>query len=105
MCIRDSHLYNVNWNGSVICYDAGTGKELYHAKLGNSQSFIASPVASDSKIYIVDERGTVYIISSGNSFNKIAEIPLNDICLTAPAITDGMIIFRTQKYLIGVGKK
>jgi hypothetical protein len=35
----------------------------------------------------------------------LAEIPMNDICMTAPAITDGMIIFRTQKFLIGVGKK
>ena len=105
LLLYKDHLYNVNWNGSVICYDAGTGKELYHAKLGNSQSFIASPVASDGKIYIVDERGTVSIIGAGNSFNKIAEIPLNDICLTAPAITDGMIFFRTQRYLIAVGKK
>ena len=29
---------------------------------------------------------------------------MNDICMTAPAITDGMIIFRTQKYLVAVGK-
>jgi hypothetical protein len=25
--------------------------------------------------------------------------------MTAPAITDGMIIFRTQKYLVAVGKE
>ena len=103
MLLYRDHLYNVNWNGTIACLDAGTGKEIYHAKLGNSRSFIASPVASDGKIYIVDEQGTVYIISGGNAFNKIAEIPLNDICLTAPAITDGMIFFRTQKYLIAVG--
>jgi outer membrane protein assembly factor BamB len=105
LLLYKDHLYNVNWNGSVVCYDATNGKVLYNAKLGNTQSFIASPVASDGKIYIVDEHGMVYIIGDGNTFNKIAEIPLNDICLTAPSITDGMIFFRTQKYLIGVGKK
>lgn len=99
------HLYNVNWNGTVVCYDAGTGKELFNAKLGTSKSFIASPVASDGKLYIVDEEGTIYIIKDGIVFRQIAEIPMNDICLTAPAITDGMIFFRTQKYLIAVGKK
>ena len=78
---------------------------LYNAKLGNSQSFIASPVASDGKLYIVDEQGTVYIIKDGISFKQLAEIPMNDVCLTAPAITDNMIFFRTQKYLIAVGKK
>jgi outer membrane protein assembly factor BamB len=99
------HLYNVNWNGSVVCYDASSGKVLYNAKLGNSQSFIASPVASDGKIFIVDEQGTVYIIKDGDSFKQLAEIPMYEVCLTAPAITDGIIFFRTQKYLIAVGKK
>lgn len=100
-----NHLYNVNWNGSVVCLDPLTGKEIYTAKLGKAKSFIASPVASDGKIYIVDEMGTVFIIQDGDTFKLLSEIPLNDICLTAPAITDGMIYFRTQKYLFAVGKK
>jgi outer membrane protein assembly factor BamB len=99
------HLYNVNWNGTVICLDPLTGKEIYNAKLGKTKSFIASPVASDGKIYIVDEEGTLYIIQAGDSFKLLAEVSLNDNCLAAPAITDGIIFFRTQKYLIAVGKK
>ena len=98
------HLYNVTWNGTVQCYDANTGSEIYNAKLGRTKSFIASPVASDGKLYIVDEEGTVYILQDGTSFKQLHEIPLNDICLTAPSITDGMIFFKTQKYLIAVGK-
>lgn len=100
-----NHLYNVNWNGTVVCLDPETGKEIYNAKLGKSKSFVAAPVASDGKLYIVDEQGTVYIIQDGDTFKELAEIPLNDICLTAPSITDGIIYFRTQKYLIAVGKK
>jgi outer membrane protein assembly factor BamB len=100
-----NHLYNVNWNGAIICLDPLSGKEIYNAKLGKAKSFIASPVASDGKIYVVDEEGTVYIIEDSDEFKLLAEIPMNDICMTAPAITDGMIIFRTQKYLIAVGKK
>ena len=105
MLLYNEHLYNVNWNGTVVCYDAGTGKMLFNAKLGNSQSFIASPVASDGKLYIVDEQGTIYIIQDASSFKLLAEIPMNDVCLTAPSITDQMIFFRTQKYLFAVGKK
>lgn len=100
-----NHLYNVNWNGTVICLDPLTGKEIFNGKLGNAKSFIASPVASDGRIYIADENGTIYILKDGESFNLLAEIPMNDVCMTAPALTDGMIIFRTQKYLVGVGKK
>ncbi len=98
-------LYNVNWNGSINCIDPETGKEVYNAKLGSARSFIASPVASDGRIYIVDEEGTVYIISDGPAFRLLAEIPMNDICMTAPAITEGIIYFRTQHHLIAVGKK
>jgi outer membrane protein assembly factor BamB len=105
LLLYKSHLYNVNWNGSVVCLDPLTGKEIYNAKLGKTKSFIASPVASDDKIYIVDETGTVYIIGAGDTFKLLAEIPMNDICMSVPALTDGMIIFRTQHYLIGVGKK
>jgi outer membrane protein assembly factor BamB len=104
LLLYNNHLYNVNWNGTFICLDPLTGKEIYNAKLGKTKSFIASPVAADGKIYVVDEEGTVYILKDGETFNLISETPLNDICLTAPAITDGMIFFRTQRYLIAVGK-
>jgi outer membrane protein assembly factor BamB len=98
-------LYNVNWNGTISCLDPASGKEVYNAKLGSAGSFIASPVASDGRIYIVDEEGTVYIIKDGNTYSLLAEVPMNDICMTAPAITDGTIYFRTQHHLIAVGKK
>jgi len=98
-------LYNVNWNGTVQCFEAGTGKSVFNGKIGRTKSFVASPVAADGKIYIVDEEGFVYILKDGTSFKLLNEIPLNDICLTAPSITDGAIFFRTQKYLIAVGSK
>lgn len=105
LLLYHDRLYNVNWNGTINCLDPMTGKEIYNAKLGKTKSFAASPVASDGKIYIVDEEGTVYIIKEGDTFVQLGEIPMNDNCMTAPAITDGMIFFRTQKYLIAVGRK
>jgi outer membrane protein assembly factor BamB len=105
MLLYRNRLYNVMWNGIINCLDPLTGKEIYNAKLGKAKSFAASPVASDGRIYIVDEEGIIYIIRDGDTFNQLAEIPLNDNCMTAPAITDGMIYFRTQHYLTAVGKK
>lgn len=104
MLLYRNHLYNVDWQGIVKCFDPLTGKELWNGKLGKTNSFVASPVASDGRIYIVDEKGTIFIIQDGDSFKQLAEIPMNDVSLVAPAITDGMIYFRTQKYLIAVGK-
>ncbi len=98
-------LYNVNWNGTIMCLDPYSGKEIYNAKLGKAGSFVASPVASDGRIYIVDEMGTIYIIQDGDNFKLLAEIPMNEVCLTAPAITDGFIYFRTQNHLYAVGNQ
>jgi outer membrane protein assembly factor BamB len=104
MLLYRNRLYNVGWNGMVNCYDPATGKEIWNGKLGKTKSFVASPVASDGRIFIVDEDGVVYIISDGDTFNQLAEIPMGDVSLVAPAITDGMIVFRSQKYLYGVGR-
>jgi outer membrane protein assembly factor BamB len=105
MLLYRNHLYNFDWNGAVKCMDPLTGKELWAGKLGKAESFVASPVASDGKIYTVSERGTVFIIKDGNAFEQVAEIPMNDVSLVAPAVTDGMIFFRSQKYLFAVGGK
>jgi len=105
MLLYRNRLYNMGWNGLLSCLDPEKGTEIYNGKLGKSRSFVASPVASDGKIYIVDEEGTVYILKVGNEFKILTEIQLKDNCLTAPAITDGMIYFRTQNWLIAAGKK
>jgi outer membrane protein assembly factor BamB len=105
MLLYRNHLYNIGWNGVVSCMDPLTGNEIFNGKLGRANSFYASPVASDGKIFIADETGTVYILQDGNEFKLLREIPLNDNSMTAASISDGTIYFRTQKYLIAVGKK
>jgi outer membrane protein assembly factor BamB len=105
MLLYRNRLYNINWNGAIMCLDPLSGKEIYNAKLGKSGSFVASAVASDGRIYIVDEEGTVYILQDGDTFRELAQIPMKEICMTAPAITGGMIYFRTQHHLYAVGLK
>ena len=72
MLLYRNRLYNVNWNGAINCLDPDTGKEIYNAKLGRTNSFTASPVASDGRIYIVDEEGNIFIIKDGDSFELLA---------------------------------
>jgi outer membrane protein assembly factor BamB len=105
MLLYRDHLYNIGWNGAVSCMDPSSGNEIFSGKLGKANSFYSSPVASDGKIFITDETGLVYIFQDGTEFKLLRVIPLNDNSMTAASITDGMIYFRTQKYLIAVGKK
>jgi len=104
MLIYDNLLYNLRWNGTLQCLDPETGEEIYSEKMDKSKSFTASAVAADGRIYTVGDNGTVYVIKAGKSFELLAKHALDDICLVTPAITDNLIFFRTQDYLIAVGK-
>ena len=77
---------------------------MYRNKLGDVKSFTASPVISDSQLYIADDEGTVYIVQTGNTFKLLNTLSLGDICMASPGIAYGMIIFRTQNYLIAIGE-
>jgi outer membrane protein assembly factor BamB len=104
MLLYKGLLYNLRWNGNILCFDAQTGEEIYDEKLGGkNKSFTASPVAADDRIYAAGDDGTVYVIQAGKDFTLLSEHDLDDVCMVTPAITDQMIFFRTQSHLIAVG--
>ncbi len=104
MLLYKGLLYNLRWNGNILCFDAQTGEEIYDEKLGGkNKSFTASPVAADDRIYAAGDDGTVYVLQAGKDFSLISEHHLDDVCMVTPAITDQMIFFRTQSYVIAVG--
>jgi outer membrane protein assembly factor BamB len=104
MILYEGLLYSCEWNGSISCFEARTGNRIYRNKLGVANSFTASPVIADHKLYISDDEGTVYIVQTGKEFKLLNTSLLGDVCMTSPAITKGLMIFRTQHYLIAVGK-
>ena len=103
MLIYNDLLYNARWNGSVSCYNTLTGEEIWKHKAGNGNSYISSPVASDGKIYLADDQGMVYILKAGPAYELLAQNDLGEITMATPAITDGIIYFRTINHLIAVG--
>lgn len=96
-------LYRLRWNGNLTCYDARTGEEIYSETV-YPYSFIASPVASDGRLYLVSEEGDVFIIKAGKEYELLHRIPLGEVSLVTPGIVDGLIVFRTAGKLIGVGE-
>lgn len=104
MILYKNHIYNLGWNGRLSCYNAQSGEKIYDEKMGRSNSFTASPVAADDRIYAVNDDGKVYVIKAGKEFEILSENKLDDLCMVTPAITEGIIFFRTQKRLIAVSK-
>lgn len=103
--IYGEYLYNMHgFRRLLTCYNALSGELIYKEKFSETQGISASGIASDGKIYFSSEQGDVYIIKAGKDFELIAKNSLNDIIMATPAICEDMLIFRTQHYLIAVGK-
>ena len=105
LLLYGDYIYNLNLNGQVHCYNALTGEEIYREKIGKAEFFLASPVASDGKIFISSVPGIVYVVQAGPEFRILGEFALGDVCMTTPAITDGMMIIRTENSLVALGRR
>ncbi len=99
------YLYVCSDGGVVTCYDAKTGKQEYRERLGGRGGYTASPVAADGRIYFTSEESGVRVIQAGPSFEPLAANPLGEPCMATPAVSNGMIFFRTQHHVYGIGRK
>jgi outer membrane protein assembly factor BamB len=100
--VYGDYLYNLRGNGSLKCFEAKTGKEIYKESL--KASFSASAVAAGNKIYFSSERGKIFVIQAGPDFKLLAENDMQDICMATPAISGDVIYIRTQSYLYAIGE-
>lgn len=103
--IYGDYLYNLNWNGSLSCFNAKTGEQVYREQLGKMTAFAASPVAAAGKLYFCSQDGDVYVVKAGPNFEILATNSMNDENLATPAISDGKLYFRTHHYLVAVAEK
>ncbi|WP_020471564.1 PQQ-binding-like beta-propeller repeat protein [Zavarzinella formosa] len=98
--IEGDKLYMVNSGGIVTCLDTKDGKELNKTRLeARGAAFTASPIISEGKIYIFDEKGGGYIVSATPELNVIATNTLEDGCKGSPAAVGKDLFIRTQTQL------
>ena len=96
-------MYFGNTNGVVRCFESKTGKLLYQERLSPDASMYASLVAADGKIYCPAENGTVYVLRDGPELEVLASNPMGAPCFATPAVSRGVLYFRTTEELIAVG--
>ena len=105
--VYGDYLYSCANNGILTCYVAKTGKEVYKKRVrvsGGGLSFTASPVAGDGHVYLTAEDGRVVVVKAGPEFEVVRTNHCNESILATPAISDGVMYFRTQNNLIAVGE-
>ena len=101
--VDGDYLYNLRMNGNLTCYDAKTGAVIYKERIPDAMGVTSSGVASNGKLYYSLEQGDVVVVKAGPVFELLSRNPMDDLIMASPAISDDMLIFRTQHYLVTVG--
>jgi outer membrane protein assembly factor BamB len=97
------HLYVCADNGIFSAYNLKTGELIYQQRLPSS--FSASPVAADGKLYMPSEDGEVFVVKAGPKFELLATNPMGESLMATPAISEGVIYVRSQKFLYSIGER
>ena len=105
--IFENVLYMVNDGGGIVTMlNPDTGELLKQGRLpGQSDTFYASPVAGDGKVYIASEKGQVFVLPPGPTLEPLKVNDLGDGIYATPALVDGRIYLRTVNTLYCFGLK
>ncbi len=100
--VYGDELYVCRDNGVLTCWDARTGEQRYRQRLTAGVGYTASGVAADGKLYYPSEEGDVHVVKAGTTYELLAVNPLGETCMASPAVSRGMLLFRTRSRLIAV---
>jgi outer membrane protein assembly factor BamB len=103
--VYGDHLYVCRDNGVLSVYQATSGERVYQQRLADGRTgFSASAVAGDGKIYYTSEDGSVLVVKAGPVFEQLAENPMGETAMATPAISEGVLYFRTRTRLVAIGQ-
>jgi outer membrane protein assembly factor BamB len=101
--VYGNYLYTCANDGRMRVYNAKTGEEAYKARVGGGGTYTASPVATDGRLYFTNEEGEVVVVKAGPDYEELAKNEMGEICMSTPAISDGLLVVRTLKHIYGLG--
>lgn len=103
--VYEKVLYMVNDNGGILTMlNPETGELLLQGRMpGGSDTFYASPVAGDGKVFIASEKGQVFVLPPGPKIEPLAINDMQDGIYATPALVDGRIYLRTLNTLYCFG--
>lgn len=99
---NQSYLFLVTSYGSIVCYQAKTGKEYWVKELEHST--YASPMLVDGKVYQLDKTGVMHIFLADSVYQSLGEPALGEGSVCTPAFSGGKIFIRGDKHVYCIGE-
>jgi outer membrane protein assembly factor BamB len=87
--------------GLLQCYNASDGKKVWEKDF--QEYFLASPSLVGDKLYLLSEKGVMYIAEAGSEYKQLAKCELGEKCFASPAFADGRIYIRGVENLYCIG--
>ena len=79
------------------------GTKLWEKDL--EASFMASPSVVGENLYLLSEKGDMFIAKIGGEYEQLSKSELGENCYASPAFADGRIYIRANKNLYCIGNK
>lgn len=98
----DKVIYMATDVGILTAIDAATGQRIWQERVEGV--FSASPVAGGGHVYFVSENGDTVVVKAGATPRVVARNALGDRAVASPAISNGQIFIRTDRYVFAIGK-
>jgi outer membrane protein assembly factor BamB len=104
--VAGDYLYCLD--GLAYCLRTDTGKIVYKERLHDSSGDYVSAVVAGEQIFLVTRFDGVYVLASGEKFQKLAHNTIAgdpSIFNANPAVSNGRLYLRSSDYLYCIGKK
>jgi outer membrane protein assembly factor BamB len=89
-------------NKETYCFEAATGKILWHENMGLHH---ASPVSANGLVYFLNDDGVTHVFKAGPKFELVARNELGEKTFASPAISGGQIFLRSFRNLYCIGRR
>jgi outer membrane protein assembly factor BamB len=94
-------IFLLSTEGWLSCYRLSDQKKLWEKDLG--EYFLASPSLVGDRLYLLSEKGTMYIVEIGDEYKEITKCELGEKCHASPAFVNGRIYIRGLENLYCIG--
>ena len=103
------HFYVLNSDKKTMaCVEPSTGKVLWNGSLESRAKIEASPTGADGKIYVMNFRGDVFVLGTGDAFEVLATAAMGDEgdnnIRSSIAVSQGELFIRTVSKLYCIGQ-
>jgi outer membrane protein assembly factor BamB len=101
---HDGRAYVLEDNGTLVCLDIKTGKDLWSSKAakGNGR-YYASPIIGGANLYGVSDKGVVVVGQPANGWATTTTNRLNETVISTPVPVNSRLLIRGAKHLFCLG--